>query len=656
MTIIEIHEFSTGIDYVGEPDNWYSREFKGFMNSTFLYEIPIAVQKAIGERLFDVGEGSRLDEPAIIGREVVYEDDAWSVIAIVTSGKDDRERPITCYRYFLTQGLGKLLDILFWYNNIANKPVFNPFDTKEKGQPHSYDTLLTQQYTNSIETLTTDETAPIIIPHSNQCSVVNLHHLAANNINYNELISWAYDVESLLKIGSFKVIYPANADAENCLFKEKIYFRVIPSLCPCPCPPPLSAHPPALLSRNIILLGLLLITVISFIGWLLFQEQFSTIIKIYITAISLCFLPTITHRLTQGKSRLTHSLIESLAFIILLLSYSWWIFGMSVLGWWIIPSIILILVLEIGSNIIELYKISTLQYISQELEFSQIKEKANEIEKLFKNEIAIYFSVPVGLLLGANLGSLYYQSLLEIAKFSFIIVLILAISMLIYFLFVACERMSNSLIKESDISYPELRKETKGWRGLFANFFKIAIPRFNSNKESKDIAIAHIVSNLRKVYLYDSIHNGILLILTGMILTQLLRINLESPKSILLMASSWLLVALIFNFVPYAVGQYLFRTQILKKYSGSERREMSDKIDKVAPLFPINALFSKSYEHTSEPSFVTIKTFLINPTWNNSFKKILYNFSNSHFGGGFAGRDYHGYVTNKHTTNDDQSK
>ncbi len=67
MTIIHIHEFSTGILVDGTDDNgeWRSRGFSGeYMNST-LAKIPRPVQLAIKNREFAVSEGASSQNPAL---------------------------------------------------------------------------------------------------------------------------------------------------------------------------------------------------------------------------------------------------------------------------------------------------------------------------------------------------------------------------------------------------------------------------------------------------------------------------------------------------------------------------------------------------------------------------------------------------------------
>jgi hypothetical protein len=176
MTTIDIHEFSTGIDLQGTPDNWWSSKFTGYMNNTLGY-IPEAVQDAISDALFDVAEGKATDKPAIIGREVEKQGDAWSVIAVVTAAKDEKGRTISVYRYFLTQGKGKLGDLVCWYFGDAKKPIFDPFNKPSDYYPYKiYPTkeqnieklLKTGNFQELLKLLNGDEKT-IVIPHDLKC-------------------------------------------------------------------------------------------------------------------------------------------------------------------------------------------------------------------------------------------------------------------------------------------------------------------------------------------------------------------------------------------------------------------------------------------------------------------------------------------------------
>ena len=186
MDTIKIYEFSTGIDLQGTSDNWWSSKFTGYMNNTLGY-IPEAVQDAISDALFDVAEGKATDKPAIIGREVEKQGDAWSVIAVVTAAKDEKGRTISVYRYFLTQGKGKLGDLVWWYFDDAKKPIFDPFN--QPSNPHSYKIYPTKEQ-NIEKLLKTDNFQELLkLLNGDEKTIVIPHDLKCQNEEFN--ILWA---------------------------------------------------------------------------------------------------------------------------------------------------------------------------------------------------------------------------------------------------------------------------------------------------------------------------------------------------------------------------------------------------------------------------------------------------------------------------------
>jgi hypothetical protein len=222
MTTIHIHEFSTGIlvDGTGGAGEWRSRGFSGeYMNST-LAEIPTPVQLAIRNREFAVAEGASSENPAIIGREVECNREAWSVIAVVTRGMDERGRGASLYRYFLCEGLDKLPDLLSWYMRRNVKPTFNPSDYKQVGYPTKYDDTETQfndYIPPELENLLQQKTPTIIPQKQPPYTALIIHRIASktDSAKNDELISWACNVEALEKPNRFLVIHPASAKAEE---------------------------------------------------------------------------------------------------------------------------------------------------------------------------------------------------------------------------------------------------------------------------------------------------------------------------------------------------------------------------------------------------------------------------------------------------------
>ncbi|MFM7794353.1 MAG: hypothetical protein ACKO90_41915, partial [Microcystis panniformis] len=119
------------------------------MNKT-IEPVPAAIHSAITNREFAVAEGASREKPTVIGREIEATNEQWSVVAVVTRGKDDRGRSASLYRYFCCKGLAHLTDILCWLKAQGDIFIFDPFDHQVVGQPHSYDPSLNPSPTDKI--------------------------------------------------------------------------------------------------------------------------------------------------------------------------------------------------------------------------------------------------------------------------------------------------------------------------------------------------------------------------------------------------------------------------------------------------------------------------------------------------------------------------
>ncbi|MFM7278677.1 MAG: hypothetical protein ACKO1I_13715 [Microcystis aeruginosa] len=210
-----------------------------FMNCT-LEPIPDVVYQAIDEELLKIPCFPKSLNPqkfVIIGREVKNKKEAWSIIAVISKGKDRNREEVLLYRYFIAQGLGKLTDLLAWFNT-NNKPTFNPFDQKDIGQPHLYDDSNTSPNDAltlpQFQALLKEKNPCLVIPHDLRCTVIMINQLAERRKKKNKLTAWAYQIEEIYKPQTFQAIYPLNSDAENYLrkkvsqrFKPKIFNNLL---------------------------------------------------------------------------------------------------------------------------------------------------------------------------------------------------------------------------------------------------------------------------------------------------------------------------------------------------------------------------------------------------------------------------------------------
>src|SRR5947199_1201481 len=68
--------------------------------------------------------------------------------------------------------------------------------------------------------------------------------------------------------------------------------------------------------------------------------------------VALCLTPSIAHWLTKRGRRVARIVVESFLFTIVSLSFGLWLFGTSIFGVWIAYAVVLVLLLEVGSNIV----------------------------------------------------------------------------------------------------------------------------------------------------------------------------------------------------------------------------------------------------------------------------------------------------------------
>ena len=228
MPTYNIHEFSTGINVETWPDgSWISRGYKvgEYMNST-LSQIPLVVQRAIANKMFEVSKDSHSQKPTFVGREVRGKnaDPAWSVVAVVTPGSDDYGLFNSFYRYILCQGVDRLWVILDAIDNYSQKygrlPIFNPSEIKEIGKPnyHNISNKPLVTLPSELNSLTSNYQRALIL-QPGQVSDLQTINAVAEKIANGQLVSWAYDVEAVERARRFLVIQAADEKAYQDLIR-----------------------------------------------------------------------------------------------------------------------------------------------------------------------------------------------------------------------------------------------------------------------------------------------------------------------------------------------------------------------------------------------------------------------------------------------------
>ncbi|HEY1349556.1 MAG TPA: VWA domain-containing protein [Ktedonobacteraceae bacterium] len=401
-------------------------------------------------------------------------------------------------------------------------------------------------------------------------------------------------------------------------------------------PPPLLAAPPPVVFRQlatlppilplllVLLVFGLIITVLISLGIFSTSNPVPSIkngtnISLFLSQMilltaSICLIPTILYWFTKRRNRLVHVAVESLLFIVLFLSFGLWMFGRSAFGNWIVYAVALIVLIEAGSHIIEWHKDIMLKRLAGGISFDNMSTDANALKKMFHHEVFLYVSPPVGLIVGTVIGLFRHQVPDAILLFCFQFVLLLASLTLSYFLFLGFQRMCNPMFKTAQVSTPivDMKKRQGFWSSVLEIVAPPPLSKPQEDLEQKDLDLASDVSDLRKIYKYDALHNATLLVVlvTASLNTIGVTIN------IIWLVLGTLATAFFLSELPYAIGQYLLHAKVLERYTGTKHVDMKKKLDKYAPPFPPIALLVALTTATSIGGFLF---YLLNLLISSSF-------------------------------------
>jgi hypothetical protein len=365
---------------------------------------------------------------------------------------------------------------------------------------------------------------------------------------------------------------------------------------PFECDPPamvgIVAAPPAPIFVQLLSFALALIVVIGGASLLLlFRLRGSAALlfasQMALLTVAVCLTPTIAYHLTKRWGRLARVVLETTLFMALLLGFGVWLFGVSAVGIWIIYAIGLILILEAGSHLVERYKVITLKRLPRSVAFIDLKKDAEAIESMFHSELTLYIPVPVGLIVGTIVGLIRNQRPQEIVVFCLQLVLVLASLVLIYFLLVAFSRLSDPMFRTTSYPPPTVTEEKRdGFFGLLGKVWRLLAPATKSDEDQKqksDLALACMATDLRKVYLYDAMHNVILLVAFLAVALGLWNIVIAPEWLIAILIA----LGLVLNQLPFVIGQSALHGKVLERYDDVERSDMAEELKKRAPLFPV---------------------------------------------------------------------
>ena len=300
-----------------------------------------------------------------------------------------------------------------------------------------------------------------------------------------------------------------------------------------------------------------------------FWGYLATIAKGSFVALILSLIPTIATWVVGVKNRIKLALTEVLLFSIATIGISYALSQLTGNNRWVLFTIFIISFLDIGAHIIDSIREATFRRIDKTWQYKSLRKDASSFDKLYNYERILYVALPLGIMLGTFIGLFRKATELEIALLSIQAVMLSAFLILVLITFksfrqmiVPMYRQTNSL-NQPPIFSSKQRDDAK-------------------SREEKMLSLVIMSTDLRKLYLYDSTHNILLLFL--FIYAILMTYGIAIELKFLILAI--LITTLLFSQLPYVLGQYFLHQKALEPFEGLARAEVDEQIKKYAPLYP----------------------------------------------------------------------
>jgi hypothetical protein len=309
--------------------------------------------------------------------------------------------------------------------------------------------------------------------------------------------------------------------------------------------------------------------------------------------IFLAILPTLSTVLKK-LGQLIAVIFQSLFATLIVVGYVIWTIGSNALGVWIGFLFCFLLLLFIGSYILELQKKRVLHRLTGTNKYQLAINEAERLESTLKLGILLYLSIPLGVIISIGYGWIMGKS--EVAAVVLIVptTLITASLFLMIMLITSANSMSNSLILLEPGNLEEITVEKNSpsfFKAFVSKLFKLSLPEYPKQGEldyTRALNMTCMVSDLRKLYFYDSIHNSTLLFGFSAATVSFVS-SLEIVGSIKWFIGIFLLLLFLFSYIPYSIGQFHLYEEILDAYQldGLERNNLKKKLKEISPPYPL---------------------------------------------------------------------
>ena len=268
---------------------------------------------------------------------------------------------------------------------------------------------------------------------------------------------------------------------------------------------------------------------------------------------SFFYVPVLSLVFNRSDHRIAAAVLECFAFLALIAWFTWML-GASLLNVQIGYAGLLVMLLIGGSHAATWYRDKTLARVEADKTAEDVWPHLPLIHTFFKDELIIYASVPLGLGTGLILGlghetkrQIVFHGIQWMAGFFTV--------SLSWFVASSFRRMGDPLLRFDD---PKLRSVPLG------------------------ADVAYALSELRKVYLYDSFHNVTLLVSFVALGMSIWQIHIERSWWIQVLAG----VVLLFVQIPFIAGQAALQDLVLGNVGGWGRAKLLGEMKEGLPLFP----------------------------------------------------------------------
>lgn len=276
--------------------------------------------------------------------------------------------------------------------------------------------------------------------------------------------------------------------------------------------------------------------------------------KLFLLALCITLIPSISAALTNNIIFI--AFIDILSFS-LCLTGAFWLFKLPFSLHGITYGVGLIAVTEIG-GLLNMSNINyTLVSLKQNSDAHLFHRSIEKIKKIVLYGRLVYVSIPLAILAGAITAMVRLSSVSETLRFTVIITLSVVAFGLLVITIVEFVGMSHPFTYMSFSEEIDLKRK---------------------------LDQAYTITEIRKIYLLDSIHNIILVVSITMVVLHLSHVTFLD--SIEMLIPLFIILLFLFNQLPYVIGQSLMRRKLLSKIQGLKKAELLEIMDKYMPLFP----------------------------------------------------------------------